>query len=81
MDISFLKFLLLPIIDNKDALGFEFKLADEVFNAEVRIIVATEDMKKIIGHKGKLYRAIKVIIKYALKQDLVNVIVDIRDKK
>lgn len=81
MNIEFLKSLLMPIVENKNVLTIELKPADEIFCTEVRIKVASEDMKKIIGHRGKMYRAIKIIVKYALKIDAVNVIIDIWDKK
>lgn len=81
MNIPFLKSLLLPIVENKEMFDIEIKPADEVFCTEVRIKVASEDMKKVIGYRGKMYRAIKIIIKYALRKELVNVTIDLWDKK
>jgi predicted RNA-binding protein YlqC (UPF0109 family) len=81
MNILFLKSLLLPIVEKKDILQINIKPADELFCTEVRIIVASEDMKKIIGHRGKMYRAIKILFKYALRQESINVVIDLWDNK
>ena len=81
MNIPFLKSLLLPIVENKDMFHIDIKPADDVFCTEVRIRVSLDDMRKVIGHRGKTYRSIKIIIKYALRQEAVNVIIDLWDKK
>ncbi len=68
------------MVEKKDFLSIELRPSDEVFSTEVRIKVASEDMKRIIGYRGKLYRAIKVILKYALQKESLQVVVDIWDK-
>jgi predicted RNA-binding protein YlqC (UPF0109 family) len=81
MNILFLKSLLLPLIENKDILNIDIKEAEETFSSEVRIIVSSEDIRRIIGHRGKMYRAIKILIQYGLRKESVNVIIDLWDKK
>ncbi len=81
MNILFLKSLLLSIVEEKNLLDVEVKPADEVFSTQVRIKVSSGDMKRVIGHRGKMYRAIKVLLKYALKQDSINVIIDLWEKQ
>lgn len=75
MDVSFVKFLFFSIIEHKDT----FDVAVEQINAkhEVRVKVALSDMKRIIGCRGRLYRAIKLLLKCHFKNDELNLIIDV----
>ena len=82
MNVLFLKSVLLPLVSNKDVFDIQIQEPTEITQETLVFIkVAAIDMKKIIGHRGKMYRAIKIVIKCALKKDNVNVTVDIWDKR
>lgn len=79
-DIFFLKSLLSPLIEKKDFFSIGIEKKEENFY-EIKMRVSSSDMKRIIGFRGGLYRAIKVIFKYYLTVDSVNLIIDVWDEK
>lgn len=56
-----LESMLIPLVDNKDAISINQIEKDKLTVFEVR--VATEDMGKVIGKDGKIARAIRTILK------------------
>ncbi len=80
MNAFFLKPFLLPIIEKKDCFSVSVDQKEgSVY--EVKVQVASSDMKRLIGFRGRLYRAIKILLKYYFKVDSVNLTIDLWDEK
>lgn len=80
MNIENLKFLLLPIVRDKNCFMVDVIKDNESNFIKVYIHVSAFDIKKIVGYGGKMYRSIKTALRYAYRCEAIEVTVDITDK-
>lgn len=77
MDISqAIHFLLLPVLKDKDIFLIEMVNGDT--GREVLFKLSSADAKKIFASGGRLFRALKNIIRYTLSDMTVNLVIDIQ---
>lgn len=81
MNVEYIKFLLLPIISDRNAFSVEIKQEIASSSIKICIQVSSLDIKKIIGYGGKMYRSIKTLLRYASRNHLLDLIVDMTEKK
>jgi predicted RNA-binding protein YlqC (UPF0109 family) len=79
MNTEFIKFILSSII--KDINNVTISCASEENRCDIKVVVALEDMKKIIQYRGKLYRAIKMIFKHYFKKEVIGLTIDVQGDK
>lgn len=72
-----LESMLIPLVDNKDAISINQVEKDKLTVFEVK--VATEDMGKVIGKDGKIARAIRTILKAVGTKEHKRVTVEFMD--
>ena len=70
-----LESMITNLVDNKEAVSITEKQADRTITYEV--IVAEEDMGKVIGKQGRIAKAIRSVVKAASSKDNTRVDVEI----
>lgn len=79
MSINFVKFIVSSVLKNGSYFDVFITNTDDKYN--VTITINTEDMKKIMQYRGKLYRAIKMLLRCYFKKDFVNIVINLQDEK
>jgi len=74
--IDGLQNLIKNFIENEESLSIDLK-KNEYDVPVVTIRVSHSDMRKVIGIQGKIYRAIKTLVRFSLRNDLADVIIDV----
>jgi predicted RNA-binding protein YlqC (UPF0109 family) len=74
--IDGLKNLIKNFIENEELLSIDLK-KNEYDVPVITIKVSHSDMRKVIGIQGKIYRAIKTLVRSSLRNDLADVIIDV----
>jgi predicted RNA-binding protein YlqC (UPF0109 family) len=69
-------FLLLPVLKDKDL--FSIEIVEKETGRDVLFKLSSTDAKKIFASGGRLFRALKNIIRYALSDMTVNLVIDIQ---
>jgi predicted RNA-binding protein YlqC (UPF0109 family) len=80
-DSSFLEFLLLPVIKDKNLFTVDIIECPEKNSLKISLRVSPGDMKKIIGYGGKVYRSLRTLLRHKIGNSSVELLVDIIHKK
>ena len=78
--IENLKNLIKLFINDKDLLSVVLK-KNEHDVPTVNIQVSSNDMKRVIGSGGRVYRSLKTLVKYSLNNEFADLIIDVNNNK
>lgn len=78
--IENLKNLIKLFINDKDLLNVNWEKNEHGIPI-VNIQVSSNDMKRVIGSGGRVYRSLKTLIKYSLNNEFADLIIDVNNNK
>lgn len=76
---DFIKFIFSSVVKKGTILNPSISCIDN--KCEVKIAIDSEDMKKFVKNQGRLYRAVKMILKSYFNVEILVLTIDLWDKK
>ena len=76
--LKVIKYVVEQFADKKDEI--EYVVEEKEATIEVTVLLADEDMGKVIGKQGKIAKALRTIVKAATPKDAKKYVIEIKEK-
>ncbi|MBE7087899.1 MAG: KH domain-containing protein [Clostridiales bacterium] len=76
--LKVIKYVVEQFADKKDEI--EYVVEEKEATIEVTVLLADEDMGKVIGKQGKIAKALRTIVKAATPRDAKKYVIEIKEK-
>lgn len=79
MELELIKYVVEHFAEHKDMI--EYKVEEKERAVEVTVLLAAEDMGKVIGKQGKIAKALRTLVSASAPRDGKRYFVEIKEKE